>query len=179
MAEVRQEYASALFKLAIEEGLTETVLDDVKSLKAIFNGNPGYVKLLSAPNIKRDERASLLDEAFAGKIHKYTLNFLKIMIDRGYFSSVCDCFDEYVSLYNKENNIEVVTVLSPVKLSDAQKAKLIENLSVKLSKKIELIEKTDSSLIGGIRLEMSGKLVDSSVKARLESIRAALNSTVL
>ena len=179
MADVREEYSNALFKLAKEENLTETILDDVKALSLILKENPGYVRLLSAPNIRRDERSSLADSAFAGKIHKYTLNFLKIMIDKGYFSAVTDCFDDYVALYNKENNIEVVTVFSPVELTVSQKEKLKENLALKLHKTIELIEKTDESLIGGIRLEMNGKLIDSSIKARLESIRAELNSTVL
>ena len=179
MADVREEYSSALFKLAREENLLDTILDDVKSLKVVFSENPAYVRLLSAPNIRRDERISLIDTVFSGRIHKYTLNFLKIMIERGYFQSVPDCLDSYVSLYNKENNIEVVNVFSSVKLTDAQRRRLSEKLAEKLEKKIQLVEKIDESLIGGIRLEMNGKLIDSSVKAQLENIRTALNSTVL
>ena len=179
MADVREEYTNALFKLAQEENLCDVILNDVKELNVIFKDNPDYVRLLSAPNIKREERINLVDEAFSGKINLYTLNFLKIMIERGYFSLVTDCFDEFVELYNKANNIEVVTAITSVEFTDSQREKLKKVLAEKLGKKIELIEKTDSSIIGGIRLEMNGKLIDSSVKARLENIRAALNSTVL
>lgn len=179
MAEVREEYTNALFKLAQEEKLTDVILKDVKELDSVFRSNPGYIKLLSAPNIKRDERVSLVDKAFSENINIYTLNFLKIMIERGYFSYILDCFDEYVDLYNKANNIEVIKAVTSVELKDEQRQRLISSLSGSLGKKIELIEKVDPSLIGGIRLEMKGRLIDSSVKSRLDSIRNALNSTVL
>ncbi len=179
MTDVRKEYSNALFRLAQEEKLCGVILSDVKYLDSVFNENPAYYKLLGAPNIKRDERISLLDAAFSQNINIYTLNFLKIMIERGYFCYVKECFDEYIELYNKAHNIEVITAITPVPLSAMQKEKLTAALAGKLSKNIELNEKIEPSLIGGIRLEMKSKLIDSSVKSRLESIRAALNSTVL
>ncbi|MBQ7596595.1 MAG: F0F1 ATP synthase subunit delta, partial [Clostridia bacterium] len=179
MTDVRKEYSNALFRLAQEEELCGVILDDIKFLKSVFNDNPGYYNLLSAPNIKRDERISLIDEAFSQNINIYTLNFLKIMVEQGYFYNVKECFDEYIELYNKANNIEVITAVTPVPLSAAQKEKLKDTLANKLSKNIELIEKTDPSLIGGIRLEMKSRLIDSSINSRLDGIRAALNSTVL
>ena len=179
MADVVKEYSNAVFLLCEEENITDSVLDEIKDLQKIFDANPDYIKLMSAPNIKKEERAALLDSAFSGRINIYLLNFMKIMIERGYFGYIKECFSEFINLYNKKNNIEVITAVTPVALSETQRQKLIDSLSAKLNKKIELIEKIDDSLIGGVRLEMQGKLIDSSIKARLESVRAALNSTVL
>lgn len=179
MADVREEYSLGLYSLAKEEGLTDSILSDVRLLSTVFKENSDYIKLMCAPNVQKEERVALVDSAFKGRVNQYTLNFLKILIEKGYFASVLSCCEEYVDLYNKDNGIEVVTAISCVPLSDSQREKLIAVLSKKLEKKIELIEKTDASLIGGIKLEMQGKLIDASLKARFDSIREALNSTVL
>lgn len=179
MAELKQEYARALFDLSKEENKEDVILADVRALKALVDGTPEYVKLMSAPNVKKEERTQLLDEAFRGKIHPYTLNFMKILVENGCFHFIGGCCDEFVKLYNEKNNIEVVTVFSPVALSDAQKERLKQNLSLRLKKTIELHEKIDESLIGGIRLSLDGEMIDGSIKSRLDEIKDLLGSTVL
>ena len=176
MAELKQEYARALFDLSKEENKEDVILADVRALKALVDGTPEYVKLMSAPNVKKEERTQLLDEAFRGKVHPYTLNFMKILVENGCFHFICD---EFVKLYNEKNNREVVTVFSPVALSDAQKERLKQNLSLRLKKTIELHEKIDESLIGGIRLSLDGEMIDGSIKSRLDEIKDLLGSTVL
>ena len=64
-------------------------------------------------------------------------------------------------------------------MSDAQKERLKQNLSLRLKKTIELHEKIDESLIGGIRLSLDGEMIDGSIKSRLDEIKDLLGSTVL
>lgn len=179
MADLKQEYARALFDLSKEESKEDVILADVRSLKALINDTPEYVKLMSAPNVKKEERTKLLDDAFRGKVHPYTLNFMKILVENGCFHFFNGCCDEFVKLYNEDNNIEVVTVFSPVALSNLQKEKLKSNLSLRLKKTIELHEKIDKSLIGGIKLSLDGEMLDGSIKSRLDEIKDLLGSTVL
>ncbi len=179
MADVKKEYAGALFKLAQESGLTEEICGDMRSLRQLLAENEGYVRLLSAPNIKREERIRLLDEALRDQVQTYTLNFMKLLIERGYFAMFPACCDTFISQYNEANGIEVVTVTTTVPLTDAQRERLTAQLSQKLGRRIELHETTDPSLIGGVRLEMRGRLMDASIKARLAAVRESLNSTVL
>ena len=104
MAELKQEYARALFDLSKEENKEDVILADVRALKALVDGTPEYVKLMSAPNVKKEERTQLLDEAFRGKVHPYTLNFMKILVENGCFHFIGGCCDEFVKLYNEKNN---------------------------------------------------------------------------
>lgn len=179
MTEIKEEYGGALFSLAEESGASGEILSDVKSLIKLFESQLEYVKLMSAPNVKKEERTAMLDEAFRNQVNIYTLNFMKLLVECGYFYDIIGCLKEFVKAYNIGNNIEVVTVISPVTLNQSQKDKLCVKLSKKLGKTIELNERIDPSLIGGVRIEMQSDMLDGSVKSRLDDIKEILSNTVL
>ena len=79
-------------------------------------------------------------------------------------------------LYNKKNNIENVTAITAVELSDELKAKLISKLEKESGKKIQLETKVDKEILGGIILRTENSQTDASVRARLDAIKAQLSS---
>jgi len=128
MTQAANTYAQALYDLAKDEGLGKIILSELLVLKSVFADTPQYSKLLSTPDIPKQERCGILDEAFRGKVHPYVLNFLKILTEKGYIRQFPDCCDAYRSFYNEDNGILVVKAQSAVALTDAQKKKLTHNL---------------------------------------------------
>ena len=63
------EYGGGLFELAEEEGLSEELLSQVRTLKKVFVDTPGYIQLMTSPRVSKEEKASLLKESFEGKGH--------------------------------------------------------------------------------------------------------------
>ena len=179
MTQAANTYAQALYDLAKDEGLGKTILSELSVLKEVFAGNPQYSKLLSAPDIPKQERCGILDEAFRGKVNPYVLNFLKILTEKGYIRQFPDCCDAYRSLYNEDNGILVVKAVSAVALSDAQIQKLTEKLAATTGKQIDLQCSVDAAMIGGLRLCYDGKQVDGTVKNRMDAISKLLKNTVL
>ena len=172
-------YAQALYDLAREENLGKTILEELAVLKGVFAENPQYSKLLSAPDIPKQERCGILDEAFRGKVNPYVLNFMKILTEKGYIRFFPDCCDAYRGFYNEDNGILVVKAVSAVALSDAQKQKLAAKLEANTGKQIDLQCSVDAAQLGGLRLNYDGKQVDGTVKSRLDSIGKILKNTVL
>ena len=179
MTQAANTYAQALYDLAKDEGLGKTILQELAALKDIFAENPEYSKLLSAPDIPKGERCSILDEAFRGKVHPYVLNFLKILTEKGYIRQFPACCDSYRGFYNEDNGILVVKAVSAVALSDAQVQKLLAKLEGITGKQIDLQCAVDPSVLGGLRLSYSGTLMDGTVKNRLDTISKLLKNTVL
>ena len=179
MTQAANTYAQALYDLAKDEDLGKTILEELKVLKGIFAENPQYSKLLSAPDIPKQERCVVLDEAFKGKVHPYVLNFLKILTEKGYIRQFPDCCDAYRGFYNEDNGILVVKAVSAVALTDVQKQKLTAKLEATTGKAIDLHCSVDAAELGGLRLSYSGKLVDGTVKTKLDSIGRMLKNTVL
>ena len=179
MTQAANTYAQALYDLAREENLGKTILEELAVLKGVFAENPQYSKLLSAPDIPKQERCGILDEAFRGKVNPYVLNFMKILTEKGYIRFFPDCCDAYRGFYNEDNGILVVKAVSAVALSDAQKQKLAAKLEANTGKQIDLQCSVDAAQLGGLRLSYSGKQVDGTVKNRMDAIAKLLKNTVL
>ena len=172
-------YAQALYDLAKDENLGKTILEELAVLKTVFVDTPQYSKLLSAPDIPKQERCSVLDEAFRGKVHPYVLNFLKILTEKGCIRQFPDCCDAYRGFYNEDNGILVVKAVSAVALTSEQMQKLAAKLEAITGKTIDLQCSVDAAQLGGLRLNYDGKLVDGTVRNRLDSIGKLLKNTVL
>ena len=179
MTQAANTYAQALYDLAKDEGLGKTVLEELSVLKTVFAENPEYSKLLSAPDLPKQERCNVLDEAFRGKVHPYVLNFLKILTEKGYIRQFPQCCDAYRGFYNEDNGILVVKAVSAVALSAQQIEKLTAKLEATTGKKIDLHCSVDTATLGGLRLSYDGKQVDGTVRNRLDSIGKLLKNTVL
>ena len=179
MTQAANTYAQALYDLAKDEGLGKTVLEELSALKTVFSETPEYSKLLSAPDLPKQERCQILDEAFRGKVHPYVLNFLKILTEKGYIRQFPACCDAYRSFYNEDNGILVVKAVSAAALTPAQTEKLIAKLEATTGKQIDLHCSVDAAALGGLRLSYDGKLVDGTVKTKLDSIGKLLKNTVL
>ena len=179
MTQAANTYAQALYDLAKDEGLGANVLEELSVLKTVFAENPQYSKLLSTPDLPKQERCGILDEAFRGKVHPYVLNFLKILTEKGYVRQFPDCCDAYRGFYNEDNGILVVKAVSAIVLTDAQVQKLTTKLEATTGKKIDLQCSVDAAQLGGLRLSYDGKQVDGTVKTKLDSIGKLLKNTVL
>ena len=179
MTRVGSVYAQALYDLAKEEGLGKKILEEMKVLREVFSQNPDYLRLLSTPNLSKDERISILDEGFKGKIEPYVLNFLKILTEKGYVRKFSDCCDAYRELYNEDNGILPVRAVTAVPMTEAQKAKLTEKLVKITGKTVELNNVIDEKCLGGVRLDYDGKRVDDTVQHRLDAVHSLLKNTML
>lgn len=163
-------YGSSLYDLAAEEGLVEELMEETSALRQIFRENPDYLSLLGEPSIAKSERISLIDTAFGGQLQKYLVNFIKLLTERGLLQEYAGCCEEYARRYDIDHNIAQAEVTSVLPLSKEQKDALLAKLEKMSGKKIRLTEKTDPSLLGGLRVELEGRLLDGTVQGRLGGI---------
>ncbi len=179
MTEVGSVYGQALYDLATGENLSETILAQLEVLQQSFREAPDFLTLLASPSLTKEERRTILDNSFRGKIHGYILNFLKILTEKGYIRHFFDCCKAYEESFNLDNGILQVSAVTAAAMTEAQKEKLREKLAKSTGKQIKLKCLVDSSVLGGIRLDYSGKRLDDTVQHRLSAIRELLNNTVL
>ena len=179
MTKASEIYGQSLYDLAAEEGLSEEIMDQMEAAKGILSDNPDYVTLLLEPSIPRKERLRLLDEAFEDSIHPYLKNFLKILIERGLLREFGGCYRKYRSSYHKDHGITEAAVTAAVPLSETELSRLKEKLEQLSGKKVLMNFRQDENVLGGIRVELEGRLYDGTVKGRLDDLRKKVNETVL
>ena len=171
-------YGQSLYELAVSEGLEDKIYREMEVVKGIFDANPDYITLLVEPSIPKRERLGLLDKAFGDSIHEYLLSFIKILVERGMLRSFSSCFKRYRASYNSAHGIAEGLVLSAVKLDKKYLDELTKKLGKMTKKKVTLTQKVDPKVLGGIRIELEGKLYDGTVQGRLSGIRQVMNETL-
>ena len=179
MSQVASTYAQALYDLAREEHLTETVLQQLTVLQQVFAEEPEFLRLMSAANLSKEERCQILDEAFRGKAEPYVLNFMKILTEKGYMRHFSDCAKAYRDAYNLDHGILPVKAVTAVPMTEDQVLRLTEKLKKITGKTIDLSNGVDPSILGGVRLDYDGKRVDGTVQSRLDAVSKLLKYTVL
>ena len=179
MTQVGSVYGEALYDLARSENLDETILKELDVLTKSFDAEPDFIKLLGTPSLSKEERCRILDDSFRGKVQPYVLNFLKILTEKGYMRHFSHCCDAYRECYNRHHGILVVTAVTAVALTAAQQARLTDKLSGITGKTIDLRNRVDPDVLGGVRLDYDGKRLDDTVAHRLNAIHGVLKNTVL
>lgn len=171
-------YGNALYELAAEEKLEDQLFEELTQVSELMCAQPDYIKLLSLPSLPRAKRCQALEDVFAGKIHTYLLNFLKLLCDKGEICALADCQKQYRIAYNEAHGIVDAVAITAVPMSDEQAKALEAALARATGKTISLTRRQDPACLGGVRLEMGGTQFDGTVQSRLDELRRLLGATV-
>lgn len=179
MADLKQEYGGALYLLCEEEKISEACLSQLMTLRDVLSQNEDYYRFMDAPTVSKAEKLTALEQAFGGNVHPYILNLLKILAENGYFSFFGACCDEFAQRYNADRNICIAKITSAVPLTEEQQQRLREKLEREVGKTVEMQVTVDPTLLGGIRVEIDGRLLDGTVRNKINSIRDNLKKMVI
>ena len=172
MADLSKEYTAALFALAMENGLLDEFKKELNEIKSAIDED--YVLILKSPALSLGSRLEIIEEAFGAKMHEYIVSFIKLLCENGEIELLPSTINEFFALcHDLENRVsaKIYYVKEP---STAQKEKLEAKLNEITGKKIDALYIEDSSLIGGIKIELDGKIIDGSLSARLSNIKGVI-----
>ena len=179
MTQTARIYGDSLYVLAAEEQLTDAMMQQMPEIRKMFRENPDYLKLLGEPSIPKQERIGLIETAFGGQAEQYLVNFLKLLCERNILMEFAGCCEEFTRRYNADHGIAEAVVTSAVALNAEQMAALKEKLEKISGKQVSLIQKTDASVLAGLRVELEGKQLDGTVQSRLSGISQRMKETVM
>jgi F-type H+-transporting ATPase subunit delta len=176
-------YSSALFELLEDEHADkqagyDAVLAELKAVGEVISSTE-LVKLTMLPTISSEEKLGVIKTAFGGKVSPYVLNFLCVLSDKKRLGHYGRIERSLRAKYYEKFGIQPVTVTGAFALTADQKAKLTAKMETITGKKVELNEKTDKSLIGGVVVDYGGSRIDGSVKMRLDSLKREIADMVM
>lgn len=176
MTEISRSYADALFSLAAETGSIELTLESLRLARNELYATPGALDLLASPAIPKDERLHVLESAFGEQLPPHVLSLLCVMCANGHIRELDDCLAVYVELHDAALKLSTARVTSAVPLDEVQKAELAAQLSRKLGRTIRLECDVDASLLGGMVVQVDGKVIDGSIRHKLQQIKEVMNT---
>lgn len=176
---VEKNYSLALFDAINEEKEDlASARAELDSVKTVVGETEGFVKLMNTPTVSNEEKLSVIEEAFKGKLSRCVYNFLCVVTegkrwDR--FEKICSAFS---ALCNEKLGIAEITVTTAFPLTDRQREQVRGKMSEIIGKNIIMSEKLDRSIMGGIVVDYGDTRMDGSVKTRLEGLKESLSQLI-
>ena len=176
MTHTSREYAEALFGLATEDGQTAEFAEGLDLVEEVLRDNPGFLNLLASPAISREDRMNALSEAFREKIPLPELILMRMMVSRGHARQLEDMIASYRDLAREHRGESIARVTTAAPLTAEQAERLKAGLEKRFSRKMILDCAVDPGLLGGIRVETEGRVLDGSLRTRLQEIKEVMDT---
>jgi len=171
---IAYEYANALFELATKENKHEIVSDEYSLFLRLIKDNPDFLKVLTFPNIVKDEKKECIKKTLIG-FDKLILNFFYVLIDNNRMDMVEEIGQEFAKMEREFNNVTKVDVHTAVKLTSDELKEVESKLSnIITDTKILINNIEDPSLIGGMKAVYDGKEIDFSLNKKLNDLKKNL-----
>lgn len=177
---VSKTYGEALFEVAVENGTVDSLLEEVEAVLELLNANEEYVKLLTHPKLPAEEKVSLLEQAFKGKLSDDLVGFLVTVVGKGRFREIQSILSYFVDMVREHQGIGVADVTSAITLTEKQQTEIVDRLLATTSyKKFIMHYDVDPSLIGGVVIRIGDRVVDSSIRTKLSQMGKELSQIQL
>jgi len=174
MTDLSKEYAEALYALAAETGAEEACLTALEAALAAIEAEPAYGDLLASPAMSRAQRDALLAEAFGDLLPDTALAFVQLLCAKGHSRYLKDSVAEYRRLYEDAISLSTAKVVSAVALTAQQQDRLQQRLEALSGRRVRLCCTVDEALLGGITVELDGKVLDGSLRHRLHDMKEVM-----
>lgn len=172
---VAEIYGDALFELAVEEQMTEKWCQEAKLVLEIWQSDAGLERLMVHPAIKKEEKRQLIQTAFQGHLSGQVEGLVELMIKKGRYGQVAPALEHFLKRVRQYKNMGSARVINPFPLEESRKKSIEKRLLETTSYgHLEVEYEVDRSCIGGIVIEVDGRVADGSVRTRLQEMTRQL-----
>jgi F-type H+-transporting ATPase subunit delta len=173
MQEAARVYAEALFDVAKDRGKLDAIRDELSQLVDAVDGDRELQVFFFSPYFSSAEKVAGLKRAVLGADAEL-LNFLELVIEKQRMPEIFRIRRHFEELWKQENRRLEVTVTSAVELDPAVVEKVGEEIERQTGQKVDLASRIDGEILGGIVLQVGNKVLDASIRARLEKLRKSV-----
>ena len=197
---VSKVYGDALFEYALENNCIEKSYEEAVDIKSVFDTSEELIEFLSNPLASNEDKKQMLKTVFLDNIWKgpmakvlslfhidihkgqdeKMMNFLYIIIDKGREREISAIMDYFMSRVREYKNIGLATITSAKELNDSQK-KILEDKLKNTTKYSDFVVdyQIDENLISGLKIKIGDRVVDSSIKTKIEEMSKNLRGVRL
>lgn len=173
---VSKVYGDAYVSVVSEKNNLIDALEEIKSVKNILLENVEIIKLLDSPKMDDEEKIDFIKGIFENHISVDSMGFLLTIIEKKRQAELLPILDYVIDCVKELLLIGKATVTTALPLDDSKKERIVDEL-LKSShyKSLEAEYVVDESIIGGIVIRIGDRVVDSSVKTRIDKMRKMLS----
>lgn len=170
-------YAEALFQVARAEESLDRVEEELTRLKHVLESNAELKEFLSNFQVSSEGKKSAVSQIFGDKVSPLTLHWLDLVLDQGRQRKLPGMIETFFMLAQESREKVTAEVITARPLSEDLIQQLEKELSRASKKRVFLKPMVDESILGGVIVKIENKIIDGSVKHRLEEIKQEMVKT--
>jgi len=171
-------YADAAFEIAVRDGTVVAWRNEL-GLAASTLSEPGLARALANPAIPLEVRVELAGDAVGPHVSRPVLNLIVLLLRRGRIELLPRVAQEFARLDDLRNRVIHATAISAAPMGPDEVRALTARLEQLSGGRVELATDVDPSILGGVVVRLGDRLIDGSVRGRLERLRSKLASGAL
>jgi F-type H+-transporting ATPase subunit delta len=166
-------YAEAAFEIAQRDHAVGAWLEQLDRAAAAV-ADEEVARRLANPQVPFDARRRALLEIVADEPLPPVANLVSLLLRRRRIDLLPSLAREFRRIYNRSQGIVEATVTSAAELDDAEMKQVSARLEQLAGARVQIEQRVDPALLGGVQVRLGDKLIDGSVRGRLERLRATL-----
>ena len=166
-------YAEAAFEIAQRDDSIDAWRRELEAAAAVV-GDERVARYLSNPAVPLAERAALVEKALGKAVSRPVLNLVLLQLRRGRIEELPQVAAEFRRLDNARQGITEASATAAAELTPAEVEAITRRLEQLTGGRVELDVQVDPSLLGGVVVRVGDRLIDGSVRGRLERLRNRL-----
>jgi F-type H+-transporting ATPase subunit delta len=172
-----ERYAAALFDLADERRTLDEVASDLRQLRAMVQASPDLLRLIRSPILSRDEQSKGIGAlAERAGLSPLVRDFLAVVARNRRLFAVPAMIEAFLAKLAARRGEVTAEVFAAQALSEAQLAALNEQLRRSIGSRVSVDVHVDPGLIGGLVVKLGSRMVDGSIKSKLQRLQLAMKS---
>jgi ATP synthase F1 delta subunit len=173
MEEIARVYAEALFESAKEAGKLDEIKEQLDQFADAVDGDRELQLFLFSPYFSSSEKQDGLSKAIDGA-EPELVNFLGLLAEKHRLAAIFRIRRRFDDLWAQENRRLEVTVTSAVELDPELVQRIGSEIESQTGQSVDLQSKVDGDILGGLVLQVGNKVLDASVRNRLEKLRKSV-----
>ena len=172
---ISDRYGSALYELASEKKIVDSVLEDLQNVKKLIEENKELSLLIKSPLINSSDKLKVLIKlTLSSNLNELSITFLKVVANNKRFASLTSMISQFININAIKRGNVLADVISAEKLTEEQRSNIKDQLKTILGDKLSLNFKEDKKIIGGLIVKVGSKMIDTSLANKINKLKIAM-----
>lgn len=168
-------YAAALYDLADEKGALDAVAGDLAAIQKMIDDSADFRRFIKSPVLsRRDQSNGVAAIAEKAQLGPLTGQFLGLVAANRRLAALPGMIAGFRAILAERRGQAAAEVTSAAPLSDSQRMSLLDALKKSVGRNVDIVAKVDPSLLGGLVVRVGSRMVDSSLKSKLQRLKLAM-----
>ena len=167
-------FAQAVFQIAIDSNQIDSWMSDLSEL-VLLSKDDSFLAFMDSPKVSLDSKLSAINEStISDDLNVLTVNLLSLLASKNSVSSISDITDSFQELVDKHNDVLRADITTATEISKELKNTISQTLKRITGNDLIITNKINPSIVGGFVARIGDRMIDASVRTRLENMKRDL-----